>query len=77
MISPPNSRFGLCCLINITKNLTIFIILVAAPASVIGIGGDHSNLSNDKDQYDHVMSPFHRKFILIDISANISLFSIF
>ncbi len=37
-------------------------LIVAAPASVIGIGGDHSNLSNDKDQYDHVMSPFHGKF---------------
>jgi len=36
--------------------------LVAAPASVIGIGGDNSNLSNEKDQYDHVMSPFHREF---------------
>ncbi|CAF4889862.1 unnamed protein product [Rotaria sp. Silwood1] len=33
---------------------------LAAPASVIGIGGDNSNLSNDKDQYDHVMSPFHQ-----------------
>ncbi|CAF1107797.1 unnamed protein product [Rotaria sordida] len=32
----------------------------AAPASVIGIGGDNSNLSNEKDQYDHVMSPFHQ-----------------
>jgi len=32
----------------------------AAPASVIGIGGDHSNLSNERDQYDHVMSPFHQ-----------------
>ncbi|CAF3942519.1 unnamed protein product [Adineta steineri] len=31
----------------------------AAPASVIGIGGDNSNLSNPKDHYDHVMSPFH------------------
>jgi hypothetical protein len=38
-----------------------YFFLVAGPASVIGIGGDHSNLSNDKDQYDHVMSPFHRK----------------
>ncbi|CAF5221987.1 unnamed protein product, partial [Rotaria magnacalcarata] len=28
--------------------------------SVIGIGGDNSNLSNEKDQYDHVMSPFHQ-----------------
>ena len=36
-------------------------VSVPAPASVIGIGGDHSNLSNEKDQYDHVMSPFHRK----------------
>ncbi|CAF3377559.1 unnamed protein product [Rotaria sp. Silwood2] len=33
---------------------------LAAPASVIGIGGDNSNLSNDRDQYDHVMSPFHQ-----------------
>ncbi|UJR09321.1 hypothetical protein I4U23_013564 [Adineta vaga] len=32
----------------------------AAPASVIGIGGDNSNLSNAKDHYDHVMSPFHQ-----------------
>ncbi|CAF1060897.1 unnamed protein product [Adineta steineri] len=32
----------------------------AAPASVIGIGGDNSNLSNERDQYDHVMSPFHQ-----------------
>ncbi|CAM4774494.1 unnamed protein product [Rotaria magnacalcarata] len=32
----------------------------AAPPSVIGIGGDNSNLSNEKDQYDHVMSPFHQ-----------------
>ncbi|CAF1292299.1 unnamed protein product [Rotaria sp. Silwood1] len=31
-----------------------------APASVIGIGGDNSNLSNERDQYDHVMSPFHQ-----------------
>ena len=38
-------------------------ILVTVPASVIGIGGDHSNLSNEKDQYDHVMSPFHRKYL--------------
>jgi len=30
------------------------------PASVIGIGGDHSNLSNEKDHYEHVMSPFHQ-----------------
>ncbi len=29
---------------------------------MIGIGGDHSNLSNERDQYDHVMSPFHRQF---------------
>ncbi|CAF4094350.1 unnamed protein product, partial [Rotaria magnacalcarata] len=34
--------------------------IVAGPASVIGIGGDHSNLSNERDQYDHVMSPFHQ-----------------
>jgi hypothetical protein len=40
------------------------LFLVAGPASVIGIGGDHSNLSNEKDQYDHVMSPFHRKFAI-------------
>ncbi|CAF0809452.1 unnamed protein product [Adineta ricciae] len=31
-----------------------------APASVIGIGGDHSDLAHDKDRYDHVMSPFHQ-----------------
>lgn len=37
--------------------------LVAAPPSVIGIGDDHANLSTEKDQYDHVMSPFHRRFI--------------
>lgn len=36
--------------------------LVAAPPSVIGIGDDHANLSTEKDQYDHVMSPFHRRF---------------
>ncbi|CAF4600536.1 unnamed protein product [Rotaria socialis] len=53
----------------------------AGPPSVIGIGGDHSNLSNERDQYDHVMSPFHRvddttllsnvsdEFILPPISA--------
>ncbi len=29
---------------------------------MIGIGGDNSHLSNEKDQYDHVMSPFHREF---------------
>ncbi|CAF5132992.1 unnamed protein product, partial [Rotaria socialis] len=34
--------------------------IVAGPPSVIGIGGDHSNLSNERDQYDHVMSPFHQ-----------------
>jgi hypothetical protein len=43
-------------------NKNFMFLIVAAPASVIGIGGDHSNLSNDKDQYDHVMSPFHGKF---------------
>ena len=36
---------------------------VTAPASVIGIGGDHSHLSNEKDPYDHVMSPYHRKYL--------------
>ena len=41
----------------------MFFLSVAAPASVIGIGGDQSNLDNDKDHYDHVMSPFHRKFL--------------
>ena len=34
---------------------------MTAPASVIGIGGDHSHLPHGKDHYDHVMSPFHRK----------------
>jgi len=43
------------------KLILMFFFLVAGPASVIGIGGDNSNLSNEKDQYDHVMSPFHRK----------------
>ena len=45
------------------KKPDLIHFLVGAPASVIGIGGDHSNLSNEKDQYDHVMSPFHRKSI--------------
>ncbi|UJR36834.1 hypothetical protein I4U23_029547 [Adineta vaga] len=39
----------------------------AAPASVIGIGGDHSDLSNEKDRYDHVMSPFHEDENVPDI----------
>ncbi len=50
-------------------------LLVDAPASVIGIGGDHSILSNEKDQYDHVMSPFHGKF-LIQFFAEYSLVSV-
>ena len=41
----------------------IFSSIVAAPASVIGIGGDHSALTNEKDEYDHVMSPFHRNYL--------------
>jgi len=52
---------GIVCLNFIFRNLFLVFFLVAAPASVIGIGGDNSNLSNEKDQYDHVMSPFHRK----------------
>ncbi len=57
--------FGDCMFeFEIFQNPTIEIFFaVAAPASVIGIGGDNSNLSNEKDQYDHVMSPFHRKSI--------------
>ena len=52
--------FGDCTIEFFQKTEINSFILVAAPASVIGIGGDHTDLMNDKDHYDHVMSPFHR-----------------
>lgn len=61
--------FGDCtsfCLYFFRKDKRLFSFLVGGPASVIGIGGDHSNLSNEKDHYEHVMSPFHRKKMFID-----------
>jgi hypothetical protein len=64
--------FGDCMFLILFFKIIIlsFFFLVAGPASVIGIGGDNSNLSNEKDQYDHVMSPFHRKFRLLKINLS-------